>query len=166
MVFSDFGVKLTIWSLSTSRGVEIKDPKHLVKCCHHRPRTGHLAVLTRPAAQDVLMLLQPESHELVKSVELPIVDAQEVAWTPDGNWLVIRDAASVGYKMLVYTADGHLYKTVASNRHDVDMSLGIKCMQWSPSGGTLAIGDNDGSMTIFTKNTASSSTAVKASTGN
>ncbi|CAD6581432.1 MAG: hypothetical protein ASARMPREDX12_000461 [Alectoria sarmentosa] len=152
LVFSDFGVKLTIWSLLTSRGVEIRDPKYLVKCYHHRPRKGHLAVLTRPTAQDVLMLLQPGSHELVKSVEMPTIDAQEVAWSPDGNWLATRDTASSGYKVLIYTADGHLYKTVSNSVSDVDISLGVKCMQWSPFAGTLAIGDNNDTITIFSKN--------------
>ena len=164
LIFSDCGVKLTIWSLLTSRGVEIRDPKYSVKCYQHRPRTGHLAVLTRPAAQDILMLLQPGSHELVKSVEMPTIDAQEVAWNPDGNWLVVRDAASSGYKVLIYTADGHLYKTISGGRNDVDLSLGVKCMQWSPSARTLAIGDNDGSITIFSMNNASPSTAVKVFT--
>ena len=110
------------------------------------------------------MLLQPGSHELVQSVEMPTIDAQEVAWNPDGNWLVIRDAASSGYRVLIYTADGHLYKTISGGRNDVDLSLGVKCMQWSPSARTLAIGDNDGSITIFSKDNASPSTALKAST--
>lgn len=152
VVVSDFGVKLTIWSLLTSRGVEIRDRKYLVKCFHHRPRTGHLAILTRPAAQDVLMLLQPKSHDLVKSVEMPTIDAQEVAWSPDGSWLATRDTASIGYKVLIYTADGHLYKTISNSLNGVDISLGVKCMQWSPSAGTLAIGDYNDSITIFSKN--------------
>lgn len=164
VVFSDFGVKLTIWSLLTSRGIEIRDPKYLIKCYHHRPRTGHLAILTRPAAQDVLMLLQPGGHDLIKSVEMPTIDAQEVAWSPDGNWLAIRDAASGGYKALIYTADGHLYKTISNSGSDVDISLGIKCMQWSPSARTLAIGDNDGTVNTFSKNKVSPYTLVKAST--
>ena len=164
VVFSDFGVKVSIWSLLTSRGVEIRDPKYSVKCCHHRPQTGHLAILTRPAAQDVLMLLQPGSHELVRSVEMPTIDAQEVSWSPEGNWLAVRDVASSGYKVLVYTADGHLYKTIMSSGIDVDISLGVRCMQWSPFAGTLAIGDNNDSISIFSKNSVSISMDFKAST--
>ena len=164
VVFSDFGVKLTIWSLVTSRGVEIRNPKYLVKCYHHRLRTGHLAILTRPAAQDVLMLLQPGSHELVKAVEMPTIDAQEVTWSPDGNWLATRDTASSGYKVVIYTADGHLYKTISNSVNDVDISLGVKCIQWSPSTGKLAIGDNNNGVTIFSKNNVGPSIPVKAST--
>ena len=163
LVFSDFGVKLTIWSLLTSRGIEIRDPKYLIRCYHHRPGTGHLAILTRSAAQDVLMLLEPGGHDLIKSVDMPTIDAQEVAWSLDGNWLAIRDAASSGYKALIYTADGHLYKTISNSGSDVDISLGTKCMQWSPSAGTLAIGDNDGKVTTFSKNNASPFTSVETS---
>ena len=101
------------------------------------------------------MLLQPGSHESVKSVEMPTVDAQEVAWNPDGNWLAIRDAASNGYKVLIYTADGHLYKTISSNGDDVNISLGVKCMKWIASAGTLAIGDNNDNITVYSKNTVS-----------
>lgn len=161
VVLSDFGVKLTIWSLLSSRGVEVRDPKYMVKCYHHRPRTGHLAILTRPTAQDVLMLLQPGSHELVESVELPTIDAQEVAWSPGGNWLAIADTASSGYKVLIYTADGHLYKTI-SNVDNVDISLGVRCMQWNPFTGTLFIGDNNDSVVIFSKNSVSLSINVAA----
>lgn len=162
VVLSDFGVKLTIWSLLTSRGVEVRDPKYIVKCYHHRPRTGHLAILTRPTAQDVLMLLQPGSHELVKNVELPTVDSQEVAWGPDGNWLAITDTASSGYKVLIYTADGHLYKTISHSMDTVDISLGVRCMQWNPFTKTLLIGDNNDSIVIFSNNSASPSTGVAA----
>ena len=162
VVLSDFGVKLTIWSLLTSRGVEIRDPKYLAKCYRHRPRTGHMAILTRPAAQDVLMLLQSGSHELIKSVELPTIDAQEVTWSPDGNWLAVRDTASSGYKVLIYTADGHLYKAISNSVDNVDISLGVNCMQWTPSTGSLAIGDNNDNVTIFSKNNASPSIHVTA----
>ena len=157
VVLSDFGVKLTIWSLLTSRGVEIKDPKYLAKCYHHRPRTGHMAILTRPAAHDVLMLLEPKSHELFKSLEISTTDAQEIAWSPDGHWLAVMDTASSGYKVLIFTADGNLFKTI-SNR--VDVSLGVKCIQWDMSTGTLAIGDNNDNITIFNKRIVSLSTGA------
>lgn len=162
VVLSDFGAKLTIWSLLTSRGVEVRDPKYMVKCYHHRPRTGHLAILTRPAAQDLLMLLQPGSHELVKSVELHTIDAQEVAWDPEGDWLAISDTASSGYRVLIYTADGHLYKTISNSVNNVDISLGVKCIIWSPSTNTLSVGDNNDSIVVFSKNNVNQSIDVMA----
>ena len=153
LVFSDFGVKLTIWSLTTSRGVEIRDPKYMVHCYSYRPRTGHMAILSRPATQDILMLLSPSKHELITSVELPTVDAQEVSWSPDGCWLAIRDAASSGHKVLIYTADGQLFKTYPGVVDDGKIGLGLKRMAWNPSNGALLLGDYNDNVTILFKNT-------------
>ncbi len=158
LVFSDFGAKLTIWSLLSCRGIEIRDPKCMVHSYSSRPRTGHLAILTRPAAQDVLMLLNPGNHELVRSVELPTVDAQEVAWSPDGCWLAVRDVASNGHKVLIYTADGHLFRIFNGIEDAGEIGLGIKRMQWSSSNGNLALGDYNDNVTILSKNTVSGST--------
>ena len=153
LVFSDFGIKLTIWSLVTCRGVEIRDPKYVVHCYSYRPRTGHMALLTRPAAHDILMLLNPGNHELVTSVELPTVDAQEVLWSPDGCWLAIRDAASSGHRVLIYTADGHLFKTYIRSENTEDVGLGIKRLAWNPVNSILAIGDYNDNVTILSRNT-------------
>ena len=153
LVISDYGIKLTIWSLITCRGVEIRDPKYMIHCYDHRPRTGHLAVLTRHAAQDVLMLLDPGSHELIRSVELPTVDAKEVSWSPDGYWIAVRDVASAGHKVFIYTADGHLFKTyIAAEDGDV-IGLGVKRIAWNAASGALALGDYNDRVTILSKNT-------------
>ena len=153
LVFSDFGMKLTIWSLTTSRGVEIRDPKYTMPCYSFRPRSGHMAILTRPAAQDILMLLSPSKHELITSVELPTVDAQEVSWSSDGCWLAIRDAASSGHKVLIYTADGQLFKTYSGVVDDVSIGLGLKRMAWNPSNSGLLLGDYSDNVTILSKDT-------------
>lgn len=148
LVFSDFGAKCTIWSLVTSRGVEIRDPKYSVACHGSRPRTGHLALLTRASAQDVLMLLSPGSYEVLKSIELSTVDAQEVKWSRDGHWIAVRDVASAGHKVQIYTADGNLFKTFQGVADTDEIGLGVKCMKWLPSG-ALMIGDYNNNITIL-----------------
>ena len=153
LVFSDFGIKLVIWSLVTSRGVEIRDPKYMAKCYAYRPNTGHMAIMTRPAAQDTLMLHNPGTHSLIKSLEIPTIDAQEVAWSPDGRWLVVRDAASSGHKLLIYTADGHLFRTYLGVETGDDVGLGIKTFEWDSLSGSLAVGDHNDIVTILSRNT-------------
>ena len=153
LVFSDFGIKLTIWSLASRSSVEIKDPKYMVQCYSYRPKTGHMAILARPSTQDVLMLLNPRDHTLVKSIEIPAVDAQGVIWSPDGHWLAIRDAASSGHKLLIYTADGHLFKTWPGPEASGHINLGIKRIEWIPSTRQIVIGDCDGKATILGNNT-------------
>ena len=155
VVFSDFGIKVIIWSLVTSRGIEIRNPKYTVQCYSYRPTTGHMAVLTRPAAQDVLMILDPESHNLIKSIGIPSVDAQEVVWSLDGRWLAVRDAASSGHNVFIYTADGHLFRTYSGAESNGEVRLGVKRIEWVPSTGLLALGDYNDNVTILGKNTVS-----------
>lgn len=154
LVFSDFGVKVTIWSLSTSRGVEIRDPKSGWGY-DIRPQTGHMAILTRAGAHDTLLLLSPRTHQMVKSTDLQTVDAQGVKWSPDGRWIAIWDAASCGYKVIIYTADGHLFKTYDGDQTFDKISLGIRSVVWHPQSKFLAVGDFEDGVTLLSKSTVS-----------
>ncbi|KAL8786542.1 MAG: hypothetical protein Q9195_008173 [Heterodermia aff. obscurata] len=149
VVFSDFGFKATIWSLVTSRGVEVRDPKNSSRCHDYRPKTKHWAILTRELARDNLLILAPGTHEVLENVELPTVDAQGVKWSSDGPWLVIWDSASSGYKVLIYTADGHLFKTYAGGQTVDEIGLGVKNVAWGPQGKHLAIGDYNDRVTVL-----------------
>lgn len=155
LVFSGFGIKVTIWSLTTSRGFEIKDPKALPTCYDYRPRTGHLSILTRDGAHDTLMLLAPGTYELIRSVDITTVDAQGVKWSPDGRWIVVWDAASMGYKVSIYTADGHLFKTYSGSQDADNIGMGVKTLKWSPLNSTLNIGGFDQRIVLLQRNTVS-----------
>lgn len=153
LLFSDFGLKVILLTLSTRRGVELKAPKQTIACYGHRPRTGHLALLTRPSLHDVLLYLKPDGSGPVVPVEPATVDAQGILWSPDGQWLVLWDIASAGYKVLIFTADGHLYKTYCGGQDADTFSLGVKTLRWSPSGEILAIGDFDNRVILLKNNT-------------
>ena len=153
LMFSDFGLKVILLTISTRRGVEIKAPKQTIACYGYRPRTGHLALLTRPSRHDVLLYLQPDSSGPLVPVELATIDAQGILWSPDGQWLVLWDTASAGYKVLILTADGHLYKTYYGGQDANTLGLGVKTLKWSPSGEILAIGDFDNRVILLKNNT-------------
>ena len=164
MIFSSFGIKVTIWSLTTSRGFEIKDPKPLLTCYDYRPRTGHLAILTRDGTHENLMLLAPVTYELIRSVDLTTVAAQGVRWSPDGHWLVVWDAASMGFKVLIYTADGHLFKTFSGLQDANNIGTGVKTLKWSPFNNTLNIGGFDQRVVLLQRNSVSHLQLVLAAT--
>lgn len=83
------------------------------------------------------------------------IDAQGLCWSPDGRWLVIWESASQGHKILVYTADGHLYRTwngpipVCEEDADIEMGAGIKLFEWSKNGALLAVGDYGKRVTLL-----------------
>lgn len=155
LVFSDFRVKVTIWSLITNRGVEIRDPKTTLHGYDYRSNTGHLAILTRSTAHDTVMLLNPGSHDLFNTFDPATVEAQGLRWSPDGQWLAVWDATSSGYKVLIYTADGHLFKTYRGGQDAHNIGLGVKSSKWSPETELLAIGDYNERVTLLGKNTVS-----------
>lgn len=121
----------------------------------YRRQTGHLALLTRPAAQDIVTLHAPGSYEVVGSFSVPMVDAQGVKWSADGRWLGVWEAAGAGFKVVVYTADGHLYRCYdgggggeGEGAGEVG-GLGVRGIEWSPRGDYLAIAGYNGRVTLL-----------------
>ncbi|KAK3043952.1 hypothetical protein LTS18_002571, partial [Coniosporium uncinatum] len=139
LLFSDFGSKVTTWSLKTGRSVEIRDPKFAHRGYGFRPKTGLFALLSRPGPQDVLTLHAPGTYFVLKTMQLPSVDAQGLKWSPDGRWLVIWDTPSVGCNIYVYTADGHLFRTYSGDAGNDGLGLGMKSIGWSAAGDYLAL---------------------------
>lgn len=151
LVFSDLHAQVTVWSLWTGRSVEIKDPKFAAKG-HGRNRV--FALLSRPTAHDVVTLHAPLSYAVIKSIALPTNDAQGLKWSPDGRWLAIWDSATTGYKALIYTADGHLYRTYTGDYYEDHLiGLGVRSIEWSPSGDFLAIGGYEKTITLLSTKT-------------
>ena len=163
LVFSDFAACVKIWCLKTGRAVEIRDPKYSGKegkGWGYRPtsRQSVLALLCRTSGIDVLLLLAACTYEVLARTELPTTDAADIKWSRDGRWLAIWDAASAGYKLLVYTADGHLYRTLSCEPSpDVDtwgiQPLGIKSLHWLPGNARLAVSTYDSRVRILSTRT-------------
>ncbi|KAI9817446.1 MAG: hypothetical protein M1827_001056 [Pycnora praestabilis] len=149
LVFSESGVRLTVWFLNTSRSIEIRDPKFATRGYGYRPRTGHLALLTRPGPHDLMSLHAPGTYKILRSIALPTTDAQSLKWSPCGRWIAICDSASSGYKVLVYTANGNLFKTYLGEEADDSRGLGVKDLEWSPSGDHLAVGGFNERVTLL-----------------
>lgn len=87
------------------------------------------------------------SLEVIRSWLPETIDAQEITWSPDGKWITICESASQGHKLLLYTADGHLYKVwngptpILEDEKDIALGAGIKMTEWSPTGTHIAISD-------------------------
>lgn len=168
LVWSDFAACLKVWCLKTGRAVEIRDPKFSGKNGKgwgYRPtessrhsRGNVLALLCRASGMDVLLLLAAQTYTVLSRVELPTVDAANLGWSRDGRWLAIWDAASSGYRLYIYTADGNLYRTITREpSEEIDMwgieGLGIKSVEWIPGNTQLAVGGWDRRVRILSSRT-------------
>ncbi|KAF9734590.1 hypothetical protein PMIN02_012044 [Paraphaeosphaeria minitans] len=172
LIWSDFASRAMAWSLKTGRTVDIRDPKFSGKdgrgwgyrpCSEEQGVGGRgsvLALLCRSPGVDMLMLLAPKTYDVINRVELTTQDAQGVRWSSDGRWLAIWDAASVGYSLCIYTADGHLYRTISRELPDEPSEwgiegLGIKTVEWVPGDDWLAVGGWDRRVRILSTKTFS-----------
>ena len=75
---------------------------------------------------------------LVKQFPAATSDLEDLAWSPDCACLVAWDNC-LTYKLVVHSPDGEML-TAYSAYAD---ALGIKAVQWSPSGQMLAVGSFD-----------------------
>ncbi|GIC91471.1 WD40 repeat domain-containing protein [Aspergillus udagawae] len=165
IVFHAWNTKLTIHSLDSGRSQVIKSPKF----SHYngfgfRPRTRQFAILLKPETSDLLTIHEYGSYELINRAILPTSDAQGLKWSPDGNWIAVWDAASAGTKLLIYTADGNLFRTYnGSPESESVFDLGVRSIEWSPAisqgdaSDLLAVGKVDGTIDILNTKTFSCS---------
>jgi hypothetical protein len=152
-ICSAFGLKFAVFDLATSKAAEINNPKF-----HHassaargfsfRPGTSHMAFLTRAGGKDVVSIHHPATREVQRSWHPDTVDAQALAWTTDGRWLVIRESPAQGHKVLFYTPDGNLFKAwigrhgSTADGQDFELGAGVKFCQLSPNAKLAALCDH------------------------
>jgi hypothetical protein len=159
-IFTDFGLKLSIFNLTTLKSVDINSPKFYNpgvagRGFSYRPRTSHLALLTRSGGKDIISIHAQGVLEVVRSWCPDTIDAQGLLWSSDGTWLVVWESASQGHRILIYTADGHLFKAwngpLPLSDEDIDAILGagIKLLDWSDNGKLIAIGDHSRRVTVI-----------------
>lgn len=160
LVFHSWNTKMSIHSLDTGRSSVIKTPKFSHSLGFgYRPKTRQLAILLKPETSDILTVHEPRSYELVNKAVLSTVDAQGLKWSPDGKWIAIWDIASAGTKVLLFTADGQLFRTYTGGV-DETFDLGVKQIEWSPASeqgicDTLAVGKINGNIDLLRTRTVS-----------
>ncbi|KAM4054784.1 WD40 domain protein [Hirsutella rhossiliensis] len=159
---SSFGLKFSVLDLSTSKVVDISNPKF-----HHpstasrgfclRSNTGHLALLTRAGGKDLVSIHHPTTRQVQRSWSPDMIDAQGLIWTPDGHWLLMWESPAHGHRLLLYTPDGQHLRTVGppglpigqGPQSERALELGIKACQLSPNAEFCAVGDHSRGVMVF-----------------
>ncbi|KAI2630743.1 hypothetical protein GGR54DRAFT_648300 [Hypoxylon sp. NC1633] len=169
-IWSSFGIKFTLVNFTSSKAVEIANPKFYnaasaAKGCSFRPNTHHLALLTRSSGKDMISIHSPGAREIERSWYPDTIDAQGLAWSPDGRWLVVWESSAQAPRVIFHTSDGHFFKDwrgpVAPTPQDMDLQYGagVKAVALSLDGRHAAIAN--GSICICILNTPSMVEAMR-----
>ncbi|KAI1375027.1 hypothetical protein F4677DRAFT_151440 [Hypoxylon crocopeplum] len=159
-IWSPLGIKLTLVNFATSKAVEIFNPKFYnavsaAKGCSFRANTHHLALLTRSSGKDMISIHSPVTREIERSWYPDTVDAQGLAWTPGGRWLVVWESSAQSRRVLFYTSNGHTFKdwrsplTHASDDIGLQYGTGVRSVTLSPDGRYVAIANGSARICIL-----------------
>ncbi|KAI8930103.1 Quino protein amine dehydrogenase [Entophlyctis helioformis] len=138
MSFSDFQLRITIWSLCTKDATYIQYPKFSDRGFGFRNDGKYFALAERTDAKDFVSIYECEDWTLLKRWPVATKDLDGIAWSPDGRFIAVWEPC-LEYNVFIYHPDGRL----VHNYSAYDMGLGIKTVRWSPSGQFLAVGSYD-----------------------
>ncbi|OTB08618.1 hypothetical protein M426DRAFT_7355 [Hypoxylon sp. CI-4A] len=150
-IWSPFGIKLTLINFANSQAVEIANPKFYnnaastAKGYSFRPNTHHFALLTRSSGKDLISIHSPETRGIDRSWYPDTIDAQGLAWTADGRWLVVWESPAQFPRVIFYTSDGHTFKDwrgpllLASQDMGLQYGAGVRIVTLSPDSRLAAI---------------------------
>ncbi|KAI1808428.1 hypothetical protein F4811DRAFT_238539 [Daldinia bambusicola] len=169
-IWSPYGIKLTIINFTSSKAVEIANPKFYnaasaTRGCSFRASSHHLALLTRSSGKDMISIHSPGTRDIERSWYPDTIDAQGLTWTPDGRWLVVWETSAQAPRVLFYTSDGHIFKDwkgplpYVSQDMGLQYSAGVKTVALSPDSRRVAIGN--GSICTCILNTPSMMEAMR-----
>ncbi|KAJ3005261.1 WD repeat-containing protein wrap73 [Thoreauomyces humboldtii] len=136
--FSDFQLRITIWSLVTKEACYIQYPKYSDKGYCFRADGRYFALAERNDCKDFVSVYDVEDWSLLKRFPTDTTDLADIAWSPDGRYIAVWESI-LDYKILVYHPDGRLVASYSA----YDAGLGIKSVTWSPSSQFLAVGSYD-----------------------
>eukprot|EP00040_Diaphanoeca_grandis_P043825 m.269198 g.269198 ORF g.269198 m.269198 type:complete len:444 (-) comp82937_c0_seq1:156-1487(-) len=135
---ADFQLRITVWSLINNQVNFLKFPKYAKKGCAFSNDGLYMAVLERSDCKDFVGVFACKTWEMVQRFQVATTDATDLMWSGDDRTICVWDYL-VCYKVCIYTLSGrclHEYSAYSD-------ALGVKSLQWSPSGQILAIGSYD-----------------------
>lgn len=138
LAFSDFQLKLSIYSLADKAVYYIKGPKYPDKGVSFSSDGKFMALAERRDTKDYIGVYYCGNWKLVNHFPTDTYDLSDIMWSPDNN-VIIAWETLLEYKLLVYCpATGILAKF-----QPYQSALGIKTVNFSNKADFLAIGSFD-----------------------
>jgi WD40 repeat protein len=144
LAFSDYQLKLSIYSLVDKTVQHIKHPKYVDKAISFTSDGKFMALAERRETKDYIGIYYTRDWKLVNYIMADSYDLNDLKWSPDNSVILAWDTP-LEYKMMVYCpAQGLICKY-----QPYEYALGIKSVKFCESGQFLAIGSYDEKVRLF-----------------
>ena len=144
ILFNDFNVRMSIWSLVDKSTVYINSPKFNDKCILFSENGNFMALAERQNGKDFIGIYFIDDFSLVSHFQVATFDLNDLLWTKDATSLIVIDTP-LEVKFLIYSPTGNLIMTCEPYLY----GLGIEMAKLSYNSHTLGIGFNDGIIRLY-----------------
>ncbi|KAJ6574989.1 YVTN repeat-like/Quino protein amine dehydrogenase [Mycena capillaripes] len=146
LCFSQWGLRVTVWSLVTGTATYIQFPLHPDTGYAFRSDGRYFVLAERHKSKDTVGIYDTaDSYKLVRHFPLPTSSLASLALSPTGNHLAVWEGP-IEYKLYILSLVGDILGTFSP---DPDPGFGIRRVAWHPSGMFLAIGGWDDKIHIL-----------------
>ncbi|KAI0034262.1 quinon protein alcohol dehydrogenase-like superfamily [Vararia minispora EC-137] len=161
LCFSEWGLRVTVWSLLTGNATYIQYPVHPDRGYAFRRDGRYFVLAERHKSKDTIGVYDAaDSYKLVRHYPLPTTSMASIAISPSGNHVAVWEGP-LEYKLCILSLTGEL---IGSFKPDPDPGLGIRCVAWHPSGMFIALAGWDDRIHILEHLTWSKVATLNAST--
>ncbi|KIM47892.1 hypothetical protein M413DRAFT_439574 [Hebeloma cylindrosporum] len=140
LCFSDWGLRVTLWSISTGVATYIQYPIYPEKGYAFRSDGRYFVLAERHKSKDTLGVYEAaDQYKLVRHFPLPTSSLASISLSPTGNHIAVWEGA-LEFKLHVLTLSGDLLTTFSPFPNP---GFGIRNVAWHPTGVFLALGGWD-----------------------
>ncbi|KAH9968845.1 quinon protein alcohol dehydrogenase-like superfamily [Russula dissimulans] len=161
LCFSEWGLRLTVWSLAAGIATYIQYPLHPDKGHAFRQDGRYFVLAERHKSKDTVGVYDAaNSFSLARHFPSPTSSMNSLALSPTGNHIAVWEGP-LEYRLYILSLAGDV---LGSFRPDPDPGFGIRNVVWHPSGMFLAVSGWDNKIHILEQLTWSSIATLELAT--
>ncbi|KZW00243.1 YVTN repeat-like/Quino protein amine dehydrogenase [Exidia glandulosa HHB12029] len=140
LCFSEWGLRVTIWSLVTGTATYIQFPKYPDKGWAFRADGRYFVLAERHKSKDTLGVYDAaDGYKVIRHYSVPTSSMASFVLSPKGSELAVWEGP-LEYKLCIMSLAGD---HIATFTPTVDPGLGIRAVSWHRSGSFLVVGGYD-----------------------
>ncbi|KAI0667380.1 WD repeat-containing protein 8 [Trametes maxima] len=146
LCFSEWGLRVTMWSLVTGAATYIQYPIHPDRGYAFRQDVRYFVLAERHKSKDTLGVYDAhEAYRLVRHFPLPTNSLASLSLSPTGNYLAVWEGP-LEFKLHIVSLAGNVLGTFSP---EPDPGFGVRMVSWHPSGKFLAVTGSDDKVYIL-----------------